>query len=140
MSASIVQVVRVKRRNGTTEDMPVDEAEELAIQLFDAVSATSTDSYGIKMKTAVCFGVPLRQMLSDSRIEGTVFARQVCMWLHRTLTEMSLADIGAMFPKQNGIQRDHGTVLNACRVVEARMDTDRKVRAKILALRKELSK
>ncbi len=60
------------------------------------------------------FGVSLTDMVSHRRQRSLVMPRQIAMWLARELTPLSMPTIGKLFGN-----RDHTTVLHACRRVEA---------------------
>lgn len=65
-------------------------------------------------------------MQSKRRPANIAFPRQIAMYLCRTLTQESLADIGETFGG-----RDHGTVIHACKAVENMMDQDESVKRSI---------
>lgn len=65
------------------------------------------------------FRVEPRRLQSKRRHQNIVLPRQVCMYLARQLTGMSLEEIGDFFGG-----RDHSTVLHACRKVETALDRD----------------
>ncbi len=81
------------------EDPPTPEADLLQIQEL----------------VAERLEVPLERMLSPTRTADVSRARQLAMYLARELTDLSLPAIAAGFNR-----RDHTTVLNAIRRVEAR--------------------
>lgn len=58
------------------------------------------------------FGVTLDDMIGPSRQMRVVNARHVAMSLMRVFFECSFADIGRVF------NRDHTTVMNACKRIE----------------------
>jgi chromosomal replication initiator protein len=60
-------------------------------------------------------GVPRRDILGDARTKHIVDARHLAMWRVRRETGMSLPAIGREF------NRDHTSVLNAIRRVDAKM-------------------
>jgi hypothetical protein len=62
------------------------------------------------------FGVPLAEILSESRERYVVDARHAAMWALRQHVELSYPDIGQIF---NG--RDHTTAMNAVRRVEGKV-------------------
>ncbi len=63
------------------------------------------------------FGVSLTDMVSHRRQRSLVMPRQIAMWLARNLTPLSMPTIGKLFG-----DRDHTTVLHACRRVDAIRD------------------
>ncbi|MBQ8655285.1 MAG: chromosomal replication initiator protein DnaA [Clostridia bacterium] len=68
------------------------------------VMQTVSDYYGVKME----------DLISTSRRREITAPRQIAMYLTRELTTMSLPQIGAAFGN-----RDHTTVLHACKQVES---------------------
>jgi chromosomal replication initiator protein len=73
------------------------------------------DLHQIQELVAERLEVPLERMLSPTRMADVCRARQLAMYLARELTDLSLPAIAAGFNR-----RDHTTVLNAIRRVEAR--------------------
>jgi chromosomal replication initiator protein len=69
------------------------------------------------IQDAVCsvYGVRRDDLLSSSRSQRVVRARQMAMYLTRQLTGMSLAEIS------RGFDRDHSTVAHAIRAVEGKL-------------------
>ncbi len=63
-----------------------------------------------------------------------VQARQIAMYLAKSMTKSSLATIG-----MHCGGKDHATVLHACRTVNNLMDTDKRFKAYIEELEKKLS-
>ena len=61
--------------------------------------------------------------LSKTRKREIVQARQIAMYLSRSLTKTSLSSIGSQLGG-----KDHATVLHACNTVSDLMDTDRSFR------------
>jgi len=55
------------------------------------------------------------------------------MFFAKVMTENSLSIIGQRFA-----ERDHATVLHACKTVNGFIDTDKKFKAKILDIEKKL--
>ncbi len=65
------------------------------------------------------FGVSMDALLSSSRTQPAAFARQVAMYLARELTGATLPTIGRAFGNRN-----HTTVLHACKRTAARIAED----------------
>jgi chromosomal replication initiator protein len=87
----------------------------------------------IQTATATHYGLALIEMRSDRRARTIARPRQVAMLLCRELTTCSLPAIGRQFGN-----RDHTTVMHACRVVEERAKHDRGTRKSLNYLRAEL--
>ena len=63
----------------------------------------------IQKKTCDYYNVSVSDIASKKRTKEVAHARQVCMYLARELTNMSLPKIGENFGN-----RDHSTVMHAC--------------------------
>ena len=96
---------------------------ELAKQMIDKFVQNTEHEISIDyIQKVVCdyFKVPVNDMFSSSRKRTIVQARQASMYFVKKYTELSLAQIGA-----NCGNKDHATVLHACRTVENMKDTDK---------------
>jgi chromosomal replication initiation ATPase DnaA len=84
------------------------------------------------IKAAVCwtFGVAPIDMVSARRSRNAARPRQIAMFLARELTPFSLPHIGRMFG-----DRDHTTVIHACRKVELLIGEDVELAHKIITIR-----
>jgi len=133
MKPSLIQMVRVPIK-GRTEVMSLEQVQKLIADLTQVLRINSSDSHRIKLAVCAEFGIRLGELDSDQRTDRIVFPRQVGYWLHRTLTDMGLKEIGKCFPNRNGSARDHGTVHHGCQVVDKRMATDKAMRDRIIAL------
>jgi chromosomal replication initiator protein len=89
----------------------------------------------IQKRVAEHFDIRLADMTSKRRPENIAFPRQIAMFLARQMTESSLNTIGEAFGN-----RDHGTVLHACRLVKDRMSIDASVRQVVSYLEKQLQR
>lgn len=118
--------------------MTLAEASEFRDQLGKVLF--SVNSRTMMLVTMVCdaFGITIEAALSDRRNQPIVYVRQVAMFFLRELTQMTLSEIGTLFPR-NGKPRDHGTVLHACRLVRNQIEVDPNSRAKIEEIRTTLT-
>jgi chromosomal replication initiator protein len=80
----------------------------------------------IQKKTADHFRIEPEMMTAKKKTAKIALARQVAMYLARSLTDSSLKLIGAAFGG-----RDHSTVIHACDLVSKRMSSDAAFREKI---------
>lgn len=80
----------------------------------------------IQKKTAGFFSIDPKMMIAKKKTAHIALARQVAMYLARSLTDNSLKAIGAGFGG-----RDHSTVIHACELVAKRMASDCSFREKI---------
>jgi chromosomal replication initiator protein len=87
----------------------------------------------IQKEVALHFDVRIAEMTARGRKADIAFARQVAMYLSRTMTDHSLVEIGRAFG------RDHGTIIHAVRKVERRLEESKEIRQKISILGNRLS-
>ncbi len=80
----------------------------------------------IQKKTAEYFDIDPQLMQAKKKTANVALARQVAMYLARSLTGNSLKAIGGMFGG-----RDHSTVIHACDLVARRMSDDPTFRERI---------
>ncbi len=73
----------------------------------------------IQQETAEAFGISLEDLLSPNRAAPIAWPRQVAMYLARELTDQTLPAIGRAFGNRN-----HTTVMHACRRTAERIATD----------------
>ena len=83
--------------------------------------------------TAKLYAVKPAQLKGLSRKQSVVLARGTAMYLARTLTNLSLQQIGQHFG-----QRDHSTVLHNFRKIERLLQTDTAIQQKISELQRTL--
>ena len=104
-----------------TEDLLRDILQEESRQTItiDKIQKTIAESYDIR----------LADMTSRKRPANIAFARQVAMYLARDLTGSSYQEIGDAFGG-----RDHGTIMHACRSIDAKIKAEESVRLKIEGL------
>lgn len=84
--------------------------------------------------TAELFGFDIDQITGGSRRRPLVDARQVAMYVTRNMTELSFPDIGKEFGN-----RDHTTVMHACRKIEARMGERQQIFDRVTDLQQRLN-
>ncbi len=101
-----------------TEDLLRDLLQEESRQsiTIDKIQRTIAESYDIR----------LADMTSRKRPANIAFARQVAMYLARELTGSSYQEIGDAFGG-----RDHGTIMHACRSIDAKIKEEESIRLKI---------
>jgi len=110
---------------------------DLARQMIDKFVKNTTRELSIDyIQKVVCdyFDMPIDLIKSKTRKREIVQARQLTMYFAKQLTKNSLATIGA----QCG-NKDHATVLHACRTVNNLAETDKRFRTYVEDLRKKLS-
>jgi chromosomal replication initiator protein len=90
-----------------------------------------------KIRDVVCeyFSLTVDAISTKSRKREVVQARQIAMYLSKQLTKSSLASIGSTIG-----QRDHATVLHACKIVNDLMDCDKNFRSSVREIEEKLKK
>ena len=84
----------------------------------------------IQQQVAERFGISRAELIGSSRAATPLRARQVAIFLTRELTDLSLPQIGRLYGG-----RDHSTVLNSLRRVEAGLDEDAELAERVQELR-----
>ncbi|HEY5048676.1 MAG TPA: chromosomal replication initiator protein DnaA [Rhizomicrobium sp.] len=89
----------------------------------------------IQRKAAEFYKLDLRDFVSKQRSRRVARPRQIAMYLSRQLTERSLPEIGRRFGN-----RDHTTVLHACRTIQALCELDPVFKQEVEFLKDVLNK
>jgi chromosomal replication initiator protein len=89
-----------------------------------------------EIQESICgaFGLSLDDLVSANRAGAVAWPRQVAMYLARELTDQSLPAIGRAFGNRN-----HTTVLHACKRTAERIASDRDAYDTVRRLTTELS-
>ena len=127
LEGALVRVVSYASLTG--KEVSVDSLETLLRDSLHEEAKRSISIDAIQKKVAEHFDIRLADMTSRRRPQNVAFPRQVAMFLSRSLTDRSLADIGESFGG-----RDHGTVLHACRLIEEKMSADQNLRQTVAYL------
>ncbi len=127
-------LVRVASYSSLTgKDISVDALENLLRDALHEEAKRTITIDAIQRKVAEHFDIRLADMTSRRRPQIVAFPRQVAMYLSRTLTDRSLADIGESFGGRN-----HGTVLHACKILDRRVAQDQSLRQTVSYLEQAL--
>jgi chromosomal replication initiator protein len=94
-------------------------ADEVLAGLYPELKPRRPTVEDIQRQTCEALGVTLDELLSSRRSQRVARARQLAMYLSRELTDESLPAIGRAFGNRN-----HTTVLHACRRAAERMGSD----------------
>jgi chromosomal replication initiator protein len=86
----------------------------------------------IIQRVCATFDITRKELLGASRLRRVLVPRQVAMYLARRSGKLSWPRIGAAF------DRDHTTVMHACRKVEEAVKADPKLNVMVRQLKKEL--
>jgi chromosomal replication initiator protein len=77
----------------------------------------------IKAVVAEYYNLPIDLIESQLRKHEVTLARQMCMYIAKQMTQLSLKSIGGNFGG-----RDHSTVLHSCQAIENYFVTDKQVK------------
>jgi chromosomal replication initiator protein len=110
-------------------------AKPLSSELVDAVvprasRPAASQVEEIQERVSRAFGISHAELVGSARSATPLRARQVAIYLTRELTDLSLPQIGRLYGG-----RDHSTVLNSIRRIEARFGEDEKLAAQVDELR-----
>jgi chromosomal replication initiator protein len=109
---------------------------ELAETMTDKLVNNNQRELSInEIQKVVCnyFHIPPENLLSKTRKREIVQARQIAMYLSRSMTKASLSSIGAQIGG-----KDHATVLHSYNTVCDLIDTDKHFKQHVLAIEKTL--
>ncbi len=122
--------------HSTLADMPIDVAlaEKVISRIVNITTKVNTVE---KIRDVVCeyFSLSIDAISTKSRKREVVQARQIAMYLSKQLTKSSLASIGNTIG-----QRDHATVLHACKIVTDLMDCDKNFRLSVREIEEKLKR
>ncbi len=109
---------------------------DLARQMIDKFVKSTTREISIDyIQKVICdyFSLPVELMVSKTRKREIVQARQLAMYFSKKLTKASLATIGLHCGN-----KDHATVLHACRTVTNLQETDKQFKLYVDELEKKI--
>ena len=117
----------------TNSELTVDFAQDV---LRDQIKPDLArfDVHDIQRVVARRFNVTEESLRGKRRTDTIAFPRQIGMYIARTITDLSLADIGAKFGG-----RDHTTVLHACQKIEALITSDPEMRGVVEELMAQIT-
>ncbi len=108
--------------------------EGLLRDVLDQEPGRSVNIDRIQRIVAERYDIRLSELNGRGRPKMIAEARQVAMYLTREMAKLSLVEVGKAFGG-----RDHGTVIHACKVVNARMDQGEDFRVMIADLKAKIS-
>jgi chromosomal replication initiator protein len=110
---------------------------DLTAKLINKLVQNSRRELSIEyISKVVCdyFNMPVESIQTKTRKREIVQARQITMYFSKALTKYSLASIGAQIGN-----KDHATVLHACKTVNNLKDTDKNFRQYMEDIEKKLT-
>ena len=130
LQGSLTRAVAYARVSQKPLDMPL--AREALKDLLDASQSRMVSPESIIAKVSDRFEVSVEELKSKNKQRRISDARQICMYLIREMTDMSLPRIGELF------NRDHTTVLHGYRSVSTAMADDLEMRSMLADMQREL--
>ena len=130
LEGALKKVLAFSRFNG--RDLSLDLAKE-ALRYILNVASRHVSVDGIQKTVAEYFKIKVADMHSKKRSRNLARPRQVAMALAKDLTQMSLPEIGEAFGN-----RDHTTVLHACRTIASLRKQDTSLNRDYLVLEQVL--
>lgn len=108
--------------------------EELCAQVLKDLIPTqkALDAEHIQREVARYYKLAVDELRGERRVKHVAHARQVAMYLCRTMTAASLPEIGKKFNK------DHSTVLSSVRKIEQLKDSDEQLQLELGELSQKL--
>ncbi len=132
LEGALLRLASYSSMNNLSLDMR--SAEKLLQDVLHDEAAKDVTIPQIQKRVADFFDVRLNDILGRKRPAQIALARQVAMFFSRELTNASYQEIGDAFGG-----RDHGTVIHACRAVEAKRQKNETVKRQVDRLYGELS-
>jgi chromosomal replication initiator protein len=129
-------LMRVAARVSLQEDRTPGEAEieSMLRDVLDQEPGRTVNIDRIQRVVAEQYDIRMSEMLGRGRPIMIAEGRQVAMYLTREMAKLSLVDVGKAFGN-----RDHGTVIHACKVVTARMEQTEEFRSMIAELKSKIT-
>ena len=109
--------------------LTVDLTREFLKDLIKTEKAKRITVDQIQNQVVKFYDITLVQLQGPKRLKNYALPRQVAMYLSRSLTDLSLPEIGMAFGG-----RDHTTVLHAYRKIEGQIKTENRLRQEIDSL------
>ncbi len=122
--------------HSTLADIPIDlTLVERVVSRIVTVTRKVNTVESIRDTVCEYFSLSVDAISTKSRKREVVQARQIAMYLSKQLTKNSLSSIGFTIG-----QRDHATVLHACKIVNDLMDIDKNFRTSVKEIEEKLKR
>ena len=132
IEGALTKIVAVSRLKNI--EVNVVLAEEVLKDLISSDVKKNVTVESITDIVAEHYGITAADILSSKKSRNIAHPRQVCMYLCRELTEVSLKDIGTKLGK-----RDHSTILHGCNKIAEDLKTDTSLQNVIEVLKKKIN-
>ena len=101
------------------EDITIDLSRRVVQDIIGEAALSQISLEQITSEVSTTYNVSNKQLVGKTRKMEVVQARHISMFLCREMTSCSLLSIGAYFGN-----RDHSTVIHACKVIEEKITKD----------------
>ena len=132
IEGALTKIVAVSRLKNT--EVNVILAEEVLKDLISSDSNKNVTIESIADIVAEHFGITASDIISSKKSRNIAHPRQICMYLCRELTDVSLKDIGVKLGN-----RDHSTVLHGCNKIAEDLNTDVSLQSVVDILKKKIN-
>lgn len=132
IEGALTKIVAVSRLKKT--EVNVVLAEEVLKDLISPDVKKKVTIESITDTVAEHFGITASDILSSKKSRNIAHPRQICMYLCREFTDVSLKDIGQKLGK-----RDHTTVLHGCNKITDDLKTDTELQGIVDVLKKKIN-
>lgn len=132
IEGALTKIVAVSRLKNI--EVNVVLAEEVLKDLISSDVKKNVTVESITDIVAEHFGISASDILSSKKSRNIAHPRQICMYLCREFTDVSLKDIGAKLGK-----RDHSTILHGCNKITDDLKTDTSLQNVIDVLKKKIN-
>ena len=132
LEGALTQIVARSRLINKKVDVSL--AEEALKDLISPNNKKEITTEYIAGIVAEHYGITAADILSTKKSRNVAYPRQICMYLCRSLLDISLKDIGANLGK-----RDHTTILHGINKIEADMKEDSALANTIEVLKKKIN-
>lgn len=130
LEGALIRLLAYASLNG--EDITLELAKKILKDVcLPQIKAISIEF--IQKKTAEFYNIPDDLLRAKTRKQEIALARQIAMYLCKTMTDSSLKTIGLHFGG-----RDHSTVIHAINTVEELFKTDKKTRNQVETIRTKI--
>ena len=132
IEGALTKIVAVSRLKNI--EVNVVLAEEVLKDLISSDVKKNVTVESITEIVAEHFGITPADILSSKKSRNIAHPRQICMYLCRDLTEISLKEIGDKLGK-----RDHSTILHGYNKINEDIKTDASLQSIIDVLKKKIN-
>ncbi|MEQ1841332.1 MAG: chromosomal replication initiator protein DnaA, partial [Verrucomicrobiales bacterium] len=130
LEGALIRVAMVTTMN--EEPISPEQVAEIIADICDGQDTRQVGAEEIKRAVAEHYDIDVQILSGKKRTARIAEARQVAMYLVRTLTDLSLVEVAAGFAK------DHGTVIYAVRKVKKRCDDSASFKSTVELIKRRL--